>query len=77
MSADRIKELLTRAEQIGTELDEIGVELWRLGEVHEARHIAAMLLAGDTTNCTDQCLLHRMNPALSWYPEERTTKEKE
>ena len=58
-------ELLARADAVGQELIEIGVALFHAGEVHEARHILAALLAGNTSECTNDCPLHTGTPKLT------------
>ena len=61
-------ELLWRGEQIGVELAEIGRVLFARGEQHEARHILAALLSGNTQNCDETCPLHFANPELTIMP---------
>lgn len=65
MSDPRVAELLARGKEIGDELAKIGMELFDHGEVHEARHILAALLAGNTTHCDETCPLHYGNPKLT------------
>ena len=65
MNEEQIAGLLKRGNEIGDELVEIGIKLFDLGEVHEARHTLAALLAGDTSKCDETCPLHFGNPVLT------------